>query len=398
MKKIVLASILLSSLSFAFTIDQIASSAIKNSHNLKAIENSIEVANENIKLANTWKNPSLSFGINDIQFEKPFKRDLEPMQAQYIGYSQVIPLGDKLELKQKVKIKDKRLIELKLEDKKQLLKAKVYELSFDILLLEKELKLLDNYKGNLERLKTLSSSFYALSRNNQNEIINIDISLTKLEIRKRDIRTKIKNLYLKLEELSFLKLITIEDKLKLKDLVLNMDIKNHPKVLFTKEKIKKFTALEKFEDANKYSDIKVNAAYFNRDSKYEDYINLSVNIPLSIYKTEDTKAIRAKYEAKKTKENLEDIKRAFISDLMVLKNSLNNAYSNHGQIIKTLIPLKQKIQKNLENYNTLKNLKPQMAIKNLNELISFEIEALKWQKIYFKNYAKSKYYEVGVNK
>lgn len=398
MKKIVLASILLSSLSFAFTIDQIASSAIKNSHNLRAIENSIEVANENIKLANTWKNPSLSFGINDIQFDKPFKRDLEPMQGQYIGYSQVVPLGDKLELNQKVKIKDKRLIELKLEDKKQALKAKVYELSFAVLLLEKELKLLDNYKGNLERLKTLSSSFYSLSKNNQNEIINIDISLTKLEIRKRDIKTKIKNLYLKLEELSFLKLLNINEKLVLKELALNMDIEKHPKVVFFQERIKRYKALEKYEEANKYSDIKVNAAYFNRDSKYEDYINLSVNIPLSIYKIEDKKVVKAKAQATREKENLEDIKRAFISDLMALNNSIDSAFLNHKQIVKTLIPLKQKIQRNLENYNTLRNLKPQMAIKNLNELISFEIEALKWQKIYFKNYAKSKYYEVGGNK
>ena len=394
MKKIVLGSLLTSSLLFSITIDQVASSALEKSHSLKAMNNAIEVANKNIELSGYWKNPILTLGVNDIQFNDPLKRDLEPMQAQYIGVSQTLPINNKLELKKEVSKKDKRVLSLKLEDKKQLLKSKIYELSFNVLLLEEELKLLDNYKNNLESLKTLNHDLYQVGKSNQNEIINIDISLAKLDIRKRSISTKIENLYLKLTELSHISNLKIQDTLVLEKLNSSLNMQEHPSILLKQEQIKRFQALEKFEKANKYSDVKLNMAYFNRDNKYEDYANISISIPLSIYKTEDTKAIRARFNASEAKEQLKDSQRVFSSDFQRLRNNLNSAYINYNKIKQTIIPLRSSIQVNLEHYNTLNSIKPQILIKNLNELISLEIEALKWQKIYFKNYAKIKYYEV----
>ena len=50
------------------------------------------------------------------------------------------------------------------------------------------------------------------------------------------------------------------------------------------------------------------------------------------------------------------------------------------------------MQKNIENYNSLKGLKSQIAIQNLNELISYEIKAIDEKMKFFSNYSKSKYY------
>ena len=103
---------------------------------LKALEESINSAKEQISLSSKWKNPTLTFGATDIQFDDISRRDLEPMQSQFIGFSQVIPVGDKLDIKEKVSKKDKNIVTLQLEDKKLVLKSKIYEVSYSILILE----------------------------------------------------------------------------------------------------------------------------------------------------------------------------------------------------------------------------------------------------------------------
>ena len=126
MKKIAcLLSFAISS-SLAMSLDEIVDNALKNNQDINSIEKSIEIANENIVLAKQWKNPILTIGANDIHFDEPLSRDKEPMQAQYIGISQIIPIGKKIEIKEIIAKKDKEIISLSLEDKKLKLKSKIY--------------------------------------------------------------------------------------------------------------------------------------------------------------------------------------------------------------------------------------------------------------------------------
>jgi len=202
----------------------------------------------------------------------------------------------------------------------------------------------------------------------------------------------IDNLYLKLEQISYKKIDTINASLEVEELVLNMDILTHPKIKMQEEKVRKFHELSKLELENEKGDIKVNVAYFNRDSKFKDYANISVNIPLSLYKTEKVKALKQKIKANEESSNLEDTKQNFRIEFMSLENNINSAYKNYSIIHETIIPLKQKMQKNIENYNSLAGIKPQIAIRNLNELISYELKSYEQLKEYFSNYSKSKYY------
>ena len=54
--------------------------------------------------------------------------------------------------------------------------------------------------------------------------------------------------------------------------------------------------ISELEKEKKNSDIKMNLTYFQRDSKFEDYVNISFAIPLSIYGSEDIKAKKAKFK------------------------------------------------------------------------------------------------------
>ncbi|WP_108062214.1 TolC family protein [Poseidonibacter lekithochrous] len=392
MKKIACLLSLLVSSSFAISLDEMVDNAFQNNQNLLSIEKAISIADENIKLSTKWKNPTLTLGVNDIHFDEPTKRDLEPMQAQYIGFSQVIPVGNKLDIKKSIAKKDRNIISYSLEDKKLILESKIYELSYNILILEQRLILLHKFEKNIKKIEKLSNALYSHGKSNQNEILNAKIAYSNIQIQKQNLKNSIDNLYIKLEQITYKKVDKIDASLDVKELVLSMDIQNHPKIKMQKINTNKYEDLSNLELENERGDIKLNLAYFNRDDKYKDYANISVNIPLSLYKTEKIKAVKAKIKAKEIANKLEDIKQNFKTELRILQNNINNAYYKYELIQNSIIPLKRKMQRNIENYNSFQGIKPQMAIRNLNELITYELKSYDHLKEYFSNYSKSKYY------
>jgi hypothetical protein len=306
-------------------------------------------------------------------------------------------MGEKLEIKEDIAKKDKKIMSLKLEDKKLKLKSKVYEVSFNILVLEKKFKLLNSYENNIKKIEKLSSALYKYGKASQNEILSSKIAYSNIQIQKQNLTNMIENLYLRLEQITYSKVTNIQSSLNMKKIVLNMDTTNHPKILIEEEKAKKFTDISKLELENEKSDIKVNLTYFNRDSKYKDYANISVNIPLALYKTEKVKSLKAKLKSSEVLAKLVDIKQGFKTELLVLENQINNAFFNYQLIENSIIPLKTKMQKNIENYNSFDAIKPQTAIKNLNELISYELKQLDLIKDYYTYYSKTKYYTTKAN-
>ena len=133
---------LMISSSFAQSLEEIINSAINNNRDLQAIEKSIQIANEQIKLSNKWDNPILTIGANDLQFDTS-RRDLEPMQAQYLGFSQNIPINDKFSLQEDIAINDKNIAQLNYEDAKLKLKSKLIEYLYSIKILENKYLLLN---------------------------------------------------------------------------------------------------------------------------------------------------------------------------------------------------------------------------------------------------------------
>ena len=89
-----------------------------------------------------------------------YQETKEPMQAQYIVFHKLYLLCKKIEIKEIIAKKDKEIISLSLEDKRLKLKSKIYEFSYDILILEKKLKLLTSYEKNIKKIEKLSASLY----------------------------------------------------------------------------------------------------------------------------------------------------------------------------------------------------------------------------------------------
>ena len=380
--------------SFSTSLENIINSAILNNKNLQAIEKSIQIANEQIKLSNKWDNPILTIGANDLQFDTS-RRDLEPMQGQYIGFSQNIPINGKIKLQEEIAMKDKAISDLNYEDAKLELKSKLMQYLYSIKILEKKYLLLNQYQKNIKSLEDLTSSLYESNKSNQSMIINLKTDYLKIEIQKENLQNIIKNNYLKLEEITYKKITSIDVSLDVKELILSKDISTHPKIKTLAQNNEKFNKQAQLEDAKKLSDIKVSAVYFQRDDKYKDYANVSLSIPLAFYGKENIKILQAKIKSREFKDKLDDSKKRFEIKIASLQNDLDSSIKKYKLLKDLIIPLQEENQKTIEKYNSLELIKSDEILKNLNKIIQNKIAQYDEVKNYFDAYSQAYYYTQG---
>ncbi|MGB9801336.1 MAG: TolC family protein [Arcobacter sp.] len=380
--------------SFSTSLENIINSAIVNNKNLQAIEKSIQIANEQIKLSNKWDNPILTIGANDLQFDTS-RRDLEPMQGQYIGFSQNIPINGKIKLQEEIAMKDKAISNLNYEDAKLKLKSKLIEYLYSIKILENKYLLLNQYQKNIKSLEDLTTSLYESNKSNQSMIINLKTDYLKIEIQKENLQNIIKNNYLKLEEITYEKITSIDVSLDVKELIFSKDISTHPIIKILEQNNEKFNKQAQLEDAKKLSDVKVSAVYFQRDDKYKDYANVSLSIPLAFYGKENIKILQAKIKAREFKDKLDDSKKKFEIKIASLQNDLDSSIKKYKLLKDLIIPLQEENQKTIEKYNSLELIKSDEILKNLNKIIQNKIAQYDEVKNYFDAYSQAYYYTQG---
>ena len=390
MVKIFLASSLTLSLLSAVTIDELVKNSFEKNYDLKSLDKSIAVANEQIKVSKNWENPMLEFKTYNIGLNKPLSN-----QKEYgVEISQVIPLGNRLDIEESIAKKDRNIKMFDLEDKKLELESKIYEYSYNILILEKRYKLIENYLKNVEKLQDLYSSLYKYQKASLNEILNTKVSYLDLKLEQENLKTTIDNLYLNLELISYEKVQTIDENIDIKEInkaSINEEARqNHPKVQTLNEDSLRYKDMASLEEARKYSDVTLSVEYMQ--SVEQDSANISVGIPLPIYKTENVNALKAKLNSNETNHKLDSFLHNLSLQSDIYLNNLNQSARNYRLIQKEIIPLKQRIQENIENFNSFNLVKPQESIDNLNELITYETKALDEALKYYENYAQLIYF------
>ena len=390
MLRILLSSFLASSLLSAVTIDELVKNSFEKNYDLKSLNKSIQVANEQIKVSKNWENPMLAFKTNNIGLNKPLSN-----QKEYgVELSQVIPIGNRLDIEKSIAQKDRNIKEFDLEDKKLELESKIYEYSYNILILEKRYKLIENYLKNIEKLEELYSSLYKYQKASLNEVLNTKVSYLDLKLELDNLKTTIDNLYLNLELISYEKVQTIDDRIDIKEInkaSINQElIITHPKVKTLEEDSSKYKEMASLEEAKKYSNVTLSVEYMQNQE--QDYGNVSVGIPLPLYKTENINALKAKLNANETNDKLDSFTHNLSLQTNIYLNNLNQSARNYRLIQKEIIPLKQKIQENIENYNSFDMVKPEESINNLNELITYETKALDEALKYYESYSQLIYF------
>lgn len=390
MLRILLSSFLASSLLSAVTIDELVKNSFEKNYDLKSLNKSIQVASHQIKVSKNWENPMLAFKTNNIGLNKPLSN-----QKEYgVEITQVIPIGRTLDIEESIAQKDRNIKVFDLEDKKLELESKIYEYSYNILILEKRYKLIESYLKNIEKLQELYSSLYKYEKASLNEVLNTKVSYLDLKLELDNLKTMIDNLYLNLELISYEKVQNIDENIDIKEInkaSIHQEFNlTHPKVQTLQEDSLKYKDMANLEEAKKYSNVTLSVEYMQNQE--QDYANVTVGIPLPLYKTENVNALKAKLNSNETNDKLDSFLHNLSLQSDIYLNNLNQSARNYRLIQKEIIPLKQKIQENIENYNSFDMVKPQESIDNLNELITYETKALDEALKYYESYSQLIYF------
>ena len=390
MKKVVFTSLIFTSYLFGTSIEDIVQKSLENNFDIKSLENSIEIANFQIKQAKNWENPMISFKANDIMLNKNYLNN----QKEYgIELSQAIPIGKKLELEESIAKKDKLLKEQTLQDIKLEFESKIYLYSYTILILENRLKLLNEYQKNLNRLEELYTKLYSYDKVSLNEILNTQISKYDLQMKINELQTTKDNLYLSLEQISYEKIDKIDDSLVLKD-INRQQIEEllifHPKIQTLQTTSQKYKDTAQLEDAKKFSSITLALEYMQ--NKEQDYANITMSMPLPIYNTENINKLKANLNTNETNNKLDSQIHNLRLQTKIYLNNLEQYKTNYKILQEKIVPIKQKIQKVLEEFVGFDKESLKENLNSLNELIDYEMKASEQLEKYFENYSELIYY------
>lgn len=390
MKKVVFTSLIFASYLFGTSIENIVQKSLQNNFDIKSLENSIEIANFQIKQAKNWENPMISFKANDIMLNKNYLNN----QKEYgIELSQAIPIGKKLELEESIAKKDKLLQEQTLQDIKLEFESKIYLYSYTILILENRLKLLNEYQKNLNRLEELYTKLYSYDKVSLNEILNTQISKYDLQMKINELQTTKDNLYLSLEQISYEKIDKIDDSLVLKN-INKQQIEEllifHPKIQTLQTTSQKYKDTAQLEDAKKFSSITLALEYMQ--NKEQDYANITMSMPLPIYNTENINKLKANLNTNETNNKLDSQIHNLRLQTKIYLNNLEQYKTNYKILQEKIVPIKQKIQKVLEEFVGFDKESLKENLNSLNELIDYEMKASEQLEKYFENYSELIYY------
>lgn len=390
MKKVVFTSLIFASYLFGTSIEDIVQKSLQNNFDIKSLENSIEIANFQIKQAKNWENPMISFKANDIMLNKNYLNN----QKEYgIELSQAIPIGKKLELEESIAKKDKLLQEQTLQDIKLEFESKIYLYSYTILILENRLKLLNEYQKNLNRLEELYTKLYSYDKVSLNEILNTQISKYDLQMKINELQTTKDNLYLSLEQISYEKIDKIDDNLVLKDInrqQIEEQLIFHPKIQTLQTTSQKYKDTAQLEDAKKFSSITLALEYMQ--NKEQDYANITMSMPLPIYNTENINKLKANLNTNETNNKLDSQIHNLKLQTKIYLNNLEQYKTNYKILQEKIVPIKQKIQKVLEEFVGFDKESLKENLNSLNELIDYEMKASEQLEKYFENYSELIYY------
>lgn len=390
MKKVVFTSLIFASYLFGTSIENIVQKSLQNNFDIKSLENSIEIANFQIKQAKNWENPMISFKVNDIMLNKNY---LNKQKEYGIELSQAIPIGKKLELEESIAKKDKLLQEQTLQDIKLEFESKIYLYSYTILILENRLKLLNEYQKNLNRLEELYTKLYSYDKVSLNEILNTQISKYDLQMKINELQTTKDNLYLSLEQISYEKIDKIDDNLVLKDInrqQIEEQLIFHPKIQTLQTTSQKYKDTAQLEDAKKFSSITLALEYMQ--NKEQDYANITMSMPLPIYNTENINKLKANLNTNETNNKLDSQIHNLKLQTKIYLNNLEQYKTNYKILQEKIVPIKQKIQKVLEEFVGFDKESLKENLNSLNELIDYEMKASEQLEKYFENYSELIYY------
>jgi len=286
--------LLLSISLFAENVTSLINKAYLNNPSIQSLTKQIETFNYDIENSTLYKNPVVTIGLNDINLSKPNKRNIEPMQTNYISISQEITNSDKLHYKKQIELSNKKIASLFLEEQKNKIFKTIYSYYFKYNQLAKKITLHQDKIKNIQKIQAYHTNHTEHKKAFQ-DILNNDLTIDKIKLQIIFNKEKQKQILIEISELvnEEVNSITLSSN-NLPNSFTNT-INTHTLLEIEKEKLQKTSYKKDLSQENRSSDYTLSGGYYQRD-ELEDYVSIAIKIPLKFYGKEKNEFLKAKKE------------------------------------------------------------------------------------------------------
>ena len=298
MKKIYLTLLFSLSLSAQMLQESIEYS-IAHNYQIQILEEERAISSEQSKIESFWDDPTLQVGINDIQGDKPFSRNEEPMQNQYATYSQKIPLSKRLKVSSALESKKGDVYALQQEALKVNIAYEVRKAFISANNATKTLKILDDYIAFLKTPLQLYINLSAVERGSVEGYIKTQLLQKNYQLQRQNALQRIQIAKEQIELVGNLKMDTFDDEVSLKhyehysleELLLKVKEKS-PELevaMALKEVAQKGVELAREKEQ---ADITVTGGVYQRFDR-NDYVSFAVSYPLYTHGKQERERVQA---------------------------------------------------------------------------------------------------------
>jgi outer membrane protein TolC len=169
------------------TLNNLIEKAIELSPKLKTLENKQGVANSKIAQFSNLPDPMLTFGLMNLPTNS-FSFTQEPMTGKILGLSQAVPFPGKLSAAADVLSKDGEIVQQEIDDARNEIANDVRKIYYDLRFTREAIRIAEKSKKNLEQISQVVKTKYTVSNASQQNLIQIEVELTKIKDRIEELR------------------------------------------------------------------------------------------------------------------------------------------------------------------------------------------------------------------
>ena len=313
----------------AQSIDHFIGLSLKNHPSLQTIEHRLSAMDEKIEKSQNFSNPDLSLTMNDIQFDDPTDRGLEPMQYNAVNVKQQFPWFGKLDARRTFAQAQKRVILHSYEAAKIALAEKIRITSYTIKELEERIRINNRYKRLAQQNIDLYTAYASAENKSHTSSMSASLMLSKIKIRAERYQMILKSQKAKLKYLVQGEVRTLSDTLQIKrpkplGSYLSK-LENNPTYQMKLSEHKVADANKAIHDLSATPDPYVKVGYFNR-TEYPDYASVTVGISLPLYGSEKLDSEIARKEILAAQSDSMDYRYSLESEITAMYAKLTEAY------------------------------------------------------------------------
>ncbi len=156
--------------------------ALQQDSLIQGYSESAEALDEQAVAAGQWPDPKLKFGFLSLPTDT-FELDQEPMTQVILGYNQMLPRGDSLDVSTRKMQAGARMQRADLELRKREVLLKVRKAWWMVYLQEQTGVIVEQTRALFEQQRRVSESLYAAGRKQQQDVLQAELELSLLDDR-----------------------------------------------------------------------------------------------------------------------------------------------------------------------------------------------------------------------